>query len=275
MNKIFSALAVLLISFNLYADYNRIISLAPSVTQSLYELGMEKEVIANTTYCPKGTLKKEIIGTLTEPNIEKIINLKPDLIISTKEGNNKAAVEKMKRLGLKVYVIGTSSSFSDICENFRNLADFLQKGTAAEKIISETTREIKAIYEETEKEKRERVFWEIGANPLVTVGKKSFVNDYNKYAGGKNIFQYIDMRYPNITLEKVIEKNPDVILVVSMGNIGNEEVRKWKKYVSINAVKNNKLYILDANDIFALTPMTFLNAVKVTKKVLSQGQHNE
>lgn len=275
MNKIFSALAVLLISFNLYADYNRIISLAPSVTQSLYELGMEKEVIANTTYCPKGTLKKEIIGTLTEPNIEKIINLKPDLIISTKEGNNKAAVEKMKRLGLKVYVMGTSSSFSDICENFRNLADFLQKGTEAEKIISETTREIKAIYEETEKEKRERVFWEIGANPLVTVGKKSFVNDYNKYAGGKNIFQYIDMRYPNITLEKVIEKNPDVILVVSMGNIGNEEVRKWKKYVSINAVKNNKLYILDANDIFALTPITFLNAVKVTKKVLSQGQRNE
>ena len=64
-------------------------------------------------------------------------------------------------------------------------------------------------------------------------------------------------------------------MVVSMGNIGNEEVRKWKKYVSINAVKNNKLYILDANDIFALTPMTFLNAVKVTKKVLSQGQHNE
>lgn len=275
MNKIFSALAVLLISFNLYADYNRIISLAPSVTQSLYELGMEKEVIANTTYCPKGILKKEIIGTLTEPNIEKIINLKPDLIISTKEGNNKAAVEKMKRLGLKVYVMGTSSSFSDICENFRNLADFLQKGTEAEKIISETTREIKAIYEETEKEKRELVFWEIGANPLVTVGKKSFVNDYNKYAGGKNIFQYIDMRYPNITLEKVIEKNPDVILVVSMGNIGNEEVRKWKKYVSINAVKNNKLYILDANDIFALTPMTFLNAVKVTKKVLSQGRHNE
>ena len=275
MKKILTVLAVFLICTELYAQYDRIISLAPSVTQSLYELGMEEDVIANTIYCPKGTSKKEIIGTLTEPNIEKIISLKPDLIISTKEGNNKSAVEKIKRLGLNVFVMETSASFEDICDNFQSLADFLQKSKTAKQIIFEVKTEINKIYEDTKKNKKERFFWEIGANPLVTVGKKSFVNDYNKFCGGVNIFQYIDMRYPNITLEKVIEKNPDVILVVSMGNIGKEEIKKWKKYISLNAVKNNKLYILNADDIFALTPKTFLNAVKIVKRVLLSGLKNE
>jgi len=271
MKRYFLILIILCIYVNLYAEYKRIISLAPSVTQSLYELGLDKEIIANTIYCPKGNFQKESIGTLTEPNIEKIINLKPDLIISTKEGNNKSAVEKIKRLGCNVYVMGTSSSFEDICKNFQDLGDFLKKSEIAKQIIDDVRKDIDLIYNRTKKIKKEDVFWEIGANPLVTVGKKSFVNDYNKFSGGKNIFQYINMRYPNITLENVIEKNPDIIIVVSMGNIGKEEIKKWSKYKTINAVKNSKLYILDANDIFALTPKTFLKAVKITEKVLDQG----
>ena len=73
----------------LFAEYNRIISLAPSATESLYELGLEKNIIANTVYCSDGNSKKEKIGTVTEPNIEKIISLNPDLIVATKEGNYK------------------------------------------------------------------------------------------------------------------------------------------------------------------------------------------
>lgn len=275
MKKIFLLIIVFAFSSNLFAEYKRIISLAPSVTESLYELGEDKEIIAVTVYCPKGSSKKEIIGTLTEPNLEKIIALKPDLIVSTKEGNNKSSVEKMQRLGFKVYVMETFSSFEEICSNFQNLANFIGKGDTAASIICGVKGEIDLIYDRTKKFPNEKIFWEIGAKPLFSAGKKSFINDYNKFAGGINIFGHIDKRYPNVTLETVVEKNPDVIILVNMGDIGKEEMLNWDKYKNVNAVKNNRLYMLEANDIFTPTPKTFLKGVKIVEKVLHKRAVNE
>lgn len=257
-------------SCSLFAQYKRIISLAPSVTESLYELGLDGELIANTTYCRDTDVKKEKIGTFTEPNIEKIISLKPDLIISTKEGNNKNSIEKMVRLNLPVYVMETVKSFEDICKNFCDLANFLGKKETGEKIVFDVKQEIFKIYEKRKTIKDENVFWEVGANPLFTVGRQSFVNDYNKFAGGKNIFGDIDMRYPNINIESVLQKNPDVIILVNMGDIGKEEIFKWSKYKTVNAVKNKKIFMLEANDIFTPTPKTFLKGVKIIFEKLQE-----
>ncbi|MDR1086767.1 MAG: hypothetical protein LBL16_00705 [Endomicrobium sp.] len=79
-------------------EYTRIVSLALSITKSLYELGAECFVKGITIFCPKGTEKK-IIGMLLEPNIEKIACIKPDLIIASKDGNSKVVVDKLQRLG--------------------------------------------------------------------------------------------------------------------------------------------------------------------------------
>ncbi|MDD5021600.1 MAG: helical backbone metal receptor [Endomicrobiaceae bacterium] len=275
MKKIFITLIIMLISTNLFAEYKRIISLAPSVTQSLYELGLEENIKAVTIYCPKGTIKKEIIGTLMEPNIEKIVSLKPDLIICTKEGNNKSAIEKIERLGYKVYTMGTVTNFNEICNNFQQLATFLDKQTVADEIISKVRKETDTIYSKTKSKKTEKIFWEIGARPLFTAGKRSFVNDYNKFIGTVNIFEDIDMRYPNINLESVIIKNPDIILLVNMGDITNEEIARWKKIKTINAIKNNKIYMLDVNDIFTPTPLTFLKGVKIISETINTDTVNE
>lgn len=268
MKKIFITLIILFVSANLFAEYKRIISLAPSITRSLYELGLEEKVVAVTIYCPKGTTKKENVGTLLEPNIEKIISLKPDLIISTKEGNRKSAIEKIQRLGCKVYIMDTVSNFDEICSNFQNLGIYLDKKETAENIIKNVKNEIDEILLKVKNKKSEKIFWEVGAQPLFTAGKKSFVNNYNKFLGTTNIFEDIDMRYPNINIESVILKNPDIILLVNMGDITYEEMQRWKQIKTINAVKNNKIYMLDVNDIFTPTPLTFLKGVKIILKTL-------
>jgi len=255
-------LIIFLFQCNLFAEYKRIISLAPSVTESLYELGMDNELIANTTFCVDKQVKKEKIGTFTEPNIEKIVSLKPDLIIATKEGNNKAVVEKMIRLKLPVYVMEVVSSFEDICNNFQLLANFLDKTETATKLISDVKHEINSVCEKR-RMKTETVFWEVGANPLFTVGKQSYINDYDKFIGLENIFVGIDMRYPNISIEAVMKKNPDIIILVNMGDITEKEIIKWNKYKTIPAVKNKKIFMLDANDIFTPTPKTFLKGLKI------------
>lgn len=275
MKKIFITLIIVFISANLFAEYKRIISLAPSVTRSLYELGLEEKVIAVTVYCPKGTTQKENVGTLLEPNIEKIISLNPDLIISTKEGNNKSAIEKIQRLGCNVYIMDTVSNFDEICKNFQNLGNYLNKKETVSKILKTVKDEIDSILLKVKNKKSEKIFWEVGAQPLFTAGKKSFVNNYNKFLGTTNIFEDIDMRYPNVNIESVILKNPDIILLVNMGDITHEEIKRWKQINTISAVKNNRLYMLDVNDIFTPTPLTFLNGVKIILKTLYPDLENE
>ena len=272
MKNVFKILLLLifLLSSNLFAEYKRIISLAPSATESLYELGLYDNVIANTVYCSDGIVKKEKIGTVTEPNIEKIISLNPDLIVATKEGNYKTVIDKLIRLKLTVYVMEPYSSFEDVCNNFQRLANYTEKSDTAKKIIEDVKKEILQLSEETKKADKEKIFWEVGANPIFTVGNQSFVNEYNKYINGINVFEYIDMRYPNISVESVIEKNPDIIMLVNMGDVSDQEILKWNKYKNITAVKNNKIYLLEADDIFTPTPKKFLNGIKVLRKKLTQ-----
>ena len=271
MKNVFKILLLLifLLSSNLFAEYKRIISLAPSATESLYELGLYDNVIANTVYCSDGIVKKEKIGTVTEPNIEKIISLNPDLIVATKEGNYKTVIDKLIRLKLTVYVMEPYSSFEDVCNNFQRLANYTEKSDTAKKIIEDVKKEILQLSEETKKADKEKIFWEVGANPIFTVGNQSFVNEYNKYINGINVFEYIDMRYPNISVESVIEKNPDIIMLVNMGDVSDQEILKWNKYKNITAVKNNKIYLLEADDIFTPTPKKFLNGIKVLRKKIN------
>ncbi|MCR4662447.1 MAG: helical backbone metal receptor [Endomicrobiaceae bacterium] len=253
---------------SLFAEYKKIIPLAPSATESLYELGLYDNVIANTVYCSDGPVKKEKVGTVTEPNIEKIISLNPDLIVATKEGNYKTVIDKLIRLKLTVYVMEPYSSFDDVCSNFQDLADYLDKSDDAKKIITDVKKEILSLSDKTKNQSKEKIFWEVGANPIFTVGKKSFVNEYNQYINGINIFGDIDMRYPNVSVESIIEKNPDIIMLVNMGDVSEQEIIKWDKYKNITAIKNNKIYLLEADDIFTPTPKKFLNGIKVLKEKL-------
>ena len=269
--KIFALFLLILMFFStgVFAqEYKRIVSLAPSVTESLYELGVDDTVIATTIYCPKGKNNKEIIGTLLEPDIEKIIELEPDLIVATKEGNSKDAVEKIERLGLNVFVMETSQSFKEICNNFKLLAEKIGKEEEAAEIITKAGDDILAVYSRAVFMPRESIFWEVGAKPLYTAGRQSFVNDYNMYTATTNLYYDIDSRYPSVSIEDVIERNPEIIILVNMGDISSEEIKNWKKYRTVSAVQGNRIYMIDANDIFTPTPSTFAKGVKMLAKTL-------
>jgi iron complex transport system substrate-binding protein len=249
-------------------EYRRIVSLAPSITSSLYELGTEQSLKGITSYCPKGTTKKEIIGTLLEPNIEKIISLNPDLIIFAKDGNNRSIVEKLKCLGFEVYAIKTGKNFNELCINYYNLAEKLNKEKEAKKIIDTARYLIEKIYTRLDKFNELKLFWEIGTNPLYTAGNKSFINDYNYYTKTLNIYKSINTYYLSVNIEDVIERDPDVI-VLNNGYISNGEVKNWNKYGStVSAVKNSRIFMIDANSMFAPTPLTFSKCVETLAKTV-------
>jgi iron complex transport system substrate-binding protein len=250
-------------------EYKRIVSISPSVTNSLYELGKEKNVKGITIYCNKGTTKKEYIGTILEPNIEKIISIFPDLIIFSEELYNKSIVDKLKKCGLDTYIVCISNDFYSLCDNYYNLSVKLKKTKIASEKIFEAKRLIKNNNERINySQEKQKVFWWIGTNPIYTTGNKSFFNDYNNYTKTFNIYNNVNINYFSVNIENVIERNPDIMFIVNDKNASKKEFKNLEKYKMINAVKNKKVFFIENNDILISTPLNFAKSVIMLTKII-------
>lgn len=259
-----SLLFYLLVWHNIgYAsDYpKRIVSLGPSITEGLYLLGAGDRIVGVTTYCikPPQATKKEKIGSVTAVDVEKIANLKPDLVIATSLTSQKAK-EKLKGLGIKVVDFSLPRNFSDLCEKFLMLGRIVGKGSEAEDIVRKANREIDTIRNRLKGLPKPKVFIQVGARPLFTMTKDSFVNDLIELAGGINIAG--EARGGLYSREKVIEQNPDVIIIMTMGIVGEEEKRIWQSYRTLKGVRDNRIYIMNSYKIGSPTPVTFVETLK-------------
>ena len=244
----------------------RIISLVPSVTEELYLLNVEDRLIANTVYCnrPEEAKRKEKVGTVIEVNLEKIVQLKPDLILSSTLTDSRAK-EKLKSLGIKVITFPQASSLSELSRQFLELAKLLGKKKEAQEIVAMVERKVSSVKERVNGLPKPKVFVQIGANPLFTANKSSFINDFIELAGGINIAR--DVKTGIYSREEVLRHNPDVIIIAAMG-IDEEEKKNWQNYATLNAVKNDRIYIVDSYRFCSPTPATFVEVLQETAKAL-------
>ncbi|MBN1622067.1 MAG: ABC transporter substrate-binding protein [Endomicrobiales bacterium] len=246
----------------------RIISLAPSITKSLYALGVEDKIVGVTTYCPEQAKRKEKIGTLLKPNAEKILSLKPDIIFATKEGNDEKSVKNIMDFGVEVVVLDCCTNFSDVRKNFLEIAKRVNREKKAKEIINSAEKRIVEIQKKLEGSEPFRVFCEIGARPLFTVGGGSYINDILVSAGCINIFSHLRKAYPRVNEEEVLLKNPDVILVITMGDATKKEKKRWKKYKVLKAVRDKRVYIVDESFVTTPTPGDFAKAVEYISNLI-------
>lgn len=239
----------------------RIISLAPSITKSLYLLKAEDKLVANTIYClePPQVKDKEKIGTVIEVNIEKIFNLKPDLVLATPLTNPKT-IEKLRNLGIRVVVFPAPSDFNQICEQFLELAKLIGKTKEAEEIVGEVKSKVDFIQTKTKDLNPPKVLVQVGARPLFVATGRYFINDYIEFSGGINIAK--DTKEGIFSKEEVLKVNPDVIIIVTMGIIGEEEKRNWQRFKTISAVEKDQIYIIDADKISSPTPVSFVETLE-------------
>jgi ABC-type Fe3+-hydroxamate transport system substrate-binding protein len=237
----------------------RVVSLAPSLTKNIQFLDAENLLAGCTSYCKPST-KVEIVASAVTVNIEKVITLKPDLVVATTI-TKPETIEKLRKLGIRVEVYPTARSFDDICTQFIKLGDVLDKKNKAETIINETKKQIEQLQQKVPKQQNQpRMFIQIGANPLYSVYPGLFMNDYMEMSKTQNIAA--DLTTGSITREAVVLRNPDVIFVVTMGIVGDEEKRNWEKLKQINAVKNNKIFIIDSDLACTPTPITYVKTLE-------------
>ncbi len=254
----------------------RIVSLGPAITEQLFLLGVEDRLIANTIFCnrPPEAEKKEKIGTVIRANIEKIVSLQPDLVLATSLTHLEQK-EKLRNLGIKVVGFPRARNFSQICEQFLELAGLVGAEKEATEIVAEAKGRVNSIREKIKDlanaltGTRKRVFLQIGANPLFTVIRDCFINDLIESAGGINIAS--GARTGLYSREKVLKSNPQVIIIATTGIVGEKEKEIWQRFKVLEAVKNNRVHIIDADKICRPTPMAFVEGLEEVAGILHLG----
>jgi len=242
--------------------YRRVVSLSPALTDNIYLLGMEGKLIGVTSFRSEQAAEKEVVGTLIQPNIEKITALDPDVILATKEGNRRKPVERLISLGFNVEVFDSCRSFSDICSNFVRLGELLGARERALELARQARERVDRIVRLTANAPKRRVFWQVGSRPLITVGQGTFVCDFIRLAGGVNIFGEIERRFPRVSREEVVRRDPEVIIIAGMRKIATEEIAKWRKFTEIDAVRKGMIFALDPDDVCRPSPLRFAEGLE-------------
>ena len=259
-----TAIILLYVGSAIHAESNfprRIISLSPSLTEELYLLKVEDRLIANTIYCkhPPDAEKKEKVCSGVKANLEKIIYLRPDLVLA-KSYNNQKQIEKLRSMGIRVEVFPAVKVFSEICEEFIDIGKIVSKEKEAKEIVRELKDKVSSIQESVKGLPKPKVLVQIGAKPLWIATKNSFINDFIELAGGVNIGPSGDNGL--YSREKVLEQNPDVIIIVTMGIVGEQQKESWQKYKTLNAAKNNRIHIIDSYKVCSPTPISFVEVLE-------------
>lgn len=239
----------------------RIVSLGPSLTESIFLLGAGERIVGVTDRCkkPPKALEKEKVGSVVEVNEEKIVSLRPDLILATSLTAPRS-VEKLKKLGLRVVLFKAPSSFSGLCRQFRELARLLGKEKEASVLLEQVEREMESVRRSVKGLNNPKVIVQAGAKPLWIAPRGSFINDFIELAGGLNVGP--SGTNGRISREKVLESRPEVIFITTMGIVGEEEREMWKKYPAIPAVKNNRIYIIESDRFCSPTVVSFVETLK-------------
>jgi len=235
----------------------RIVSLAPGITETLYALSLDDQIAGVTTFCdwPAAARTKPRIGGFTNPSIEKIVSLKPDLIIATADGNRKDTVLQLERLGLPVYVTNPSDTHG-ILRSILHIGEITNREKDAGILVEKLQKRLKNITVQIRRKSKPRVFFQIGLEPVVTAGKGTLINEVIERAGGVNIAGHDIARYPRYSAEGIMGASPEIILFAPMVNDKEFTMVKsfWQKFEGIPAVKNNKIYPIKTDLISRASP---------------------
>lgn len=253
----------------------RIVSLAPSNTEILFALGLGDKVVGVTSYCnyPSDTIKKAKIGGYSTVDIEKVVSLKPDLVLAA-YGNGEETSERLKKLGLNVVVVSSKpeKSIEDTLDEIRYVGKITGRDKDAESLCEEMKKRIKEITDKTENVDKVRVAHICWHEPLYVAGSETLQSDLIEKAGGENVFSDVE-GWHTVGIEELIVKNPDVIIVSSGTGMGGEKnvtydyILKEKRLKDINAVRNDRVYLIDADTVSRSGPR-IVDALEEVARIL-------
>ena len=239
------------------ADPCRVVSLAPSITEMVFALGKGDRLKGCTQHCDfpaeAGPLPR--VGSYRHPDMERIAALKPDLCIATRDGNPPDVLERLEALGIPVYVVNPRD-LDAVVATITEIGRLLNAGPRGEELAGDLRTRIERVKSRVAcAKRRQKVFFQIGVVPIVSVGTNTFIHELITTAGGKNLAEG-PTPYPRFSREQVLALQPEVIIITSMTRgQAFEQVRdEWNRWDSLPAVQNQRIFIVESNLLDRPTP---------------------
>ncbi len=248
----------------------RIVSMAPGITEILYSLGLDREIAGVTLFCtyPEAARFKPKIGGFTNISVEMIVSLNPDLIIATADGNRRETVLQLEKLGLPVYVTNPKR-LEDILDMTHKIGRITGKDKEAVSLTLNLKKRVKTLTSLIEGRRKPSVFFQVGGEPIITVGGDTLQNRLIALAGGVNIAGGEKTLYPRYSEEEVVVRQPEIIILSSMKYEGDVAKiwNKWKRWSNIPAVRDNRFYVIDTDLIDRASPRMVDGLEKMAKMI--------
>jgi iron complex transport system substrate-binding protein len=233
----------------------RIVSLAPSLTETVFALGFGDRLVGVTNHCDYPAEAKNLpkVGDFMSPSLEVIAAQRPDLVIGVVGAIDPAKAREMERLGLNVALLSLST-VSEILSSFKRIAALLGDAEAGERLVRKLTLQFDKVTNRVAHTPRRSTLMVVGLRPLVAVGGKNFLDELITLAGGANIARNAPQPWLNLPDEYVVAKAPQIIIEAGMGSDTAAPARHWSDLKSIPAVKERRVYTYNSDKILRPGP---------------------
>ena len=250
---------------------HRIVSLSPNLTEIVFALGLGDRVVGVSNNCdwPAEAKQKPKMGTFWQPNTETIIAAKPDLVVCESFLQHKEVAETLKRSGINVLSLRVES-IEELYNTILSIGQGAGCPDKAETLAAKIKSELDQIRIKASTAKKVKVLWAVQTEPMRVVGVKTFVNEIIDLAGGQNVIEPTGDQYPSVGTETILTCGAEVIIQTAMGT---EKIAKqqetaekfWNRFANLPAVKNKKVYVIEADTVLRLGPRLPDGAMAVAK----------
>ncbi|WP_299593842.1 cobalamin-binding protein [uncultured Microbulbifer sp.] len=222
---------------------SRVVALAPHIVENFYSAGAGGTLVGAVSYSDYPEQAKALpeIGNYKSVSYESLLALAPDLVVAWGSGNGDEMIHKLESLGFTVFVT-ESRSLEDIARNVRMFGVLTGTAEAADRTASAWLDRLAALKKNHQHLAPVSVFYQVWNDPLQTLNGEHLISDVIETCGGHNAFADAVVLAPKISIESVLERNPDAIIASGMGETRPEWLNDWKVYPGLNAVKNGNLY---------------------------------
>jgi ABC-type Fe3+-hydroxamate transport system substrate-binding protein len=254
---------------NLPDDPQRLVCLAPSLTETVYALGLGARIVGVTDYTdyPPEAQKKPSVGGLDDASVEKIVALHPDLVLCLGVINREQTVDQLENVGIPVFVVNPKG-LQGILASVQHVGDALNHSSDAVRLVKHLEERQASVAARVARLPRPKVLVVVWYDPVITAGANSYITDVISVAGGQSVTADMSQAWPQISLEEVLRRSPDFVLLVRgpHGGISEEELKAHAGLDQLKAVRDNRVIYMDER-LFRPSPVVFDALEQLARKL--------
>jgi iron complex transport system substrate-binding protein len=228
----------------------RIVSLAPSLTETLFALGLGERVVGVTDYCdyPAEARSKTRVGGIINPSVEAIVILAPDLVLITREGNRRETMEALERLGVPVFAVNTNE-LADVFRVIRHLGELAGVPERGRRLAADLEQQSAAIAEAIRPYPARRVLFLVWLQPVVSIGRNSFIEGLLQSSGAESIAEASAQPWPHLSIEEILRSEPEFILIPRSSSFAptRAQLLRLPGWRALKAVRAGRIVYLPAS----------------------------